>query len=54
MCCAEQMPNRKHLASGSDKGSSLREAKLDLLQQFGDEARPIYWAGFTFVSPSLI
>ena len=39
----------QHLASGSDKGSALRQAKLDLLQQFGDQALPIYWAGFTLV-----
>jgi CHAT domain-containing protein len=38
-----------HLASGADNGSALRQAKLDLLQQFGDQALPIYWAGFTLV-----
>jgi CHAT domain-containing protein len=35
----------QHLADGSDKGSALRQAKLDLLEQFGDQALPIYWAG---------
>ena len=42
----------QHLAAGSDKGSALRQAKLDLLQQFGDQALPIYWAGFTLVGES--
>jgi CHAT domain-containing protein len=39
----------EHLASGTDTGSALRQAKLDLIQQFGDQAIPIYWAGFTLV-----
>jgi len=39
----------QHLISGSDKGAALREAKLDLLREFGDQALPIYWAGFTLV-----
>ena len=42
----------QHLAAGSDKGSALRQAKLDLLKQFGDQALPIYWAGFTLVGES--
>jgi DNA polymerase III delta prime subunit len=42
----------EHLASGVDSGSALRHAKLDLLQQFGDQALPIYWAGFTLVGES--
>lgn len=42
----------QHLAAGSDKGSALRQAKLDLLQQFGDQALPVYWAGFTLVGES--
>ena len=44
----------QHLAAGSDKGSALRQAKLDLLQQFGDQALPVYWAGFTLVGESSI
>jgi len=36
----------QHLADGIDKGRALRQAKLDLLQEFGDQALPIYWAGF--------
>jgi CHAT domain-containing protein len=39
----------QRLAVGSDKGSALRQAKLDLLAQFGEQALPIYWAGFTLV-----
>jgi CHAT domain-containing protein len=39
----------QHLADGSDKGLALHQAKLDLLQQFGEQALPIYWAGFTLV-----
>jgi CHAT domain-containing protein len=39
----------QHLADGRDKGAALREAKLDLLKEFGGEALPVYWAGFTLV-----
>jgi len=39
----------QHLADGSDKGAALRQAKLDLLKEFGDQALPLYWAGFTLV-----
>jgi CHAT domain-containing protein len=39
----------QHLVSGSDKGAALQQAKLDLLKEFGDQALPIYWAGFTLV-----
>ena len=39
----------QHLVDGSDEGSALRQAKLDLLKEFGDQALPIYWAGFTLV-----
>src|SRR5438552_4188572 len=39
----------QHLVNGSDKGAALRGAKLDLLREFGDQALPIYWAGFTLV-----
>jgi CHAT domain-containing protein len=39
----------QHLVDGSDEGSALRQAKLDLLKDFGDQALPIYWAGFTLV-----
>jgi len=39
----------QHLVNGSDEGAALRQAKLDLLKEFGDQALPIYWAGFTLV-----
>jgi CHAT domain-containing protein len=39
----------QHLAEGADKGMALRQAKLDLLKEFGDQALPAYWAGFTLV-----
>jgi len=39
----------QHLANGADKGSAIRQAKLDLLKEFGNQALPIYWAGFTLV-----
>jgi len=34
------------LAAGMEKGSALREAKLELRQKFGSQATPFYWAGF--------
>ena len=37
----------QHLAEGQDKASALRQAKLDLLEQYGDQPPPFYWAGFT-------
>jgi CHAT domain-containing protein len=39
----------KHLRAGQEKGEALRQAKLDLMKDFGDRARPLYWAGFTLV-----
>lgn len=39
----------QHLGDGDDKGTALREAKLDLLKQFGAQALPVYWAGFKLV-----
>jgi CHAT domain-containing protein len=39
----------QHLADGDDKGAALRQSKLDLLKEFGNQALPIYWAGFTLV-----
>ena len=38
-----------HLADRTDKGTALRQTKLDLLKEFGDQALPVYWAGFTLV-----
>ncbi len=37
-----------HLASGDDKASALRDAKLDYLRTLGDRP-PAYWAAFTLV-----
>jgi CHAT domain-containing protein len=39
----------QHLADGDAKGVALRQAKLDLLKEFGDQARPIYWVGFSLM-----
>lgn len=39
----------RHLAAGEDEGAALREAKLDLIKEFGTEAVPFYWAGFYLV-----
>ena len=39
----------QHLRDGVDKGTALRQAKLDLLSQFGDQALPVYWAGFKLI-----
>lgn len=36
-----------HLGEDQDKASALRQAKIDLLKKYGDEALPYYWAGFT-------
>ncbi len=32
-----------------DKGTALRQAKLDLLEKFGSAGLPTYWAGFVLV-----
>jgi CHAT domain-containing protein len=39
----------QHLMDGEDEGAALRQAKLDLLKDFGEQAPPVYWAGFTLV-----
>ena len=39
----------RHLFEGSNKGPALRQAKLDLLRDFGPQTRPVYWAGFTLI-----
>lgn len=36
-----------HLANHEDKGAALRNAKLDVIHKFGEQAPPYYWAGFT-------
>ena len=37
------------LAQGEDTSSALRDAKLDLLAQYGEQVSPFYWAGFIAV-----
>lgn len=37
------------LAEGADRASALRNAKLEMLERFGDQAVPYYWAGFKLV-----
>jgi len=39
----------EHLMSGMDNGAALMRAKLDLLDEFPDQALPACWAGFTLV-----
>ena len=41
-----------HLKRGEDKGSALRNAKLDMIHEFGEQALPYYWAGFTMEGDS--
>ena len=38
-----------NLSKGIDRGAALQKAKLDLIEQFGDDAAPFFWAGFTMV-----
>jgi CHAT domain-containing protein len=38
-----------HLGEGQDEGRALQQAKLELIQQFRDQAAPLFWAGFTLV-----
>ncbi len=42
----------RNLAAGMDKGSALREAKMNLLATFGDRALPFYWAGAVLIGES--
>jgi CHAT domain-containing protein len=39
----------RHLARGEDTSSALRNAKLDLLARYGDQASPFDWAAFIAV-----
>ncbi len=39
----------ENLKKGQDKGLALRQAKIDLLKKYGDQALPYYWAGFVMV-----
>jgi CHAT domain-containing protein len=36
----------KRLAQGENASSALRNAKLDMLAQYGDQLSPFYWAAF--------
>ncbi len=36
----------RHLAQHEDKDVALRQAKLDLIREYGGDAPPFYWAGF--------
>jgi CHAT domain-containing protein len=38
-----------NLAKGADRGAALQKAKLELIEQFGNQALPFFWAGFTMV-----
>ena len=38
-----------HLMNGEDKVEALRNAKLDLLKEFGPSTAPFQWAGFMVV-----
>jgi CHAT domain-containing protein len=44
----------EHLMNGIDNGAALRQAKLDLLHKFSNQALPLYWAGFTLVGDGQI
>jgi CHAT domain-containing protein len=39
----------RHLAQGETKKEALRQAKMDMLREFGDAVPPLYWAGFVLV-----
>ena len=35
----------RHLAEAQDKGTALRQAKIDLISEFADQAVPFYLLG---------
>ena len=39
----------ENLAKGLDRGVALQRAKLEMIEQSGDQAVPFYWAGFTLI-----
>jgi CHAT domain-containing protein len=39
----------RHLVQGETKKEALRQAKMDMLREFGDAVPPLYWAGFVLV-----
>jgi len=43
-----------HLAEKQDKGTALRQAKIELLSEFGAAAVPFYWSGLNMVGDGSI
>jgi CHAT domain-containing protein len=41
-----------YLARGMDKGSALRQAKLDFIAKYKDAALPVLWAGMVMIGDS--
>jgi CHAT domain-containing protein len=41
-----------HLAAGLDDGAAMRQAKMEMIQRFGDRATPYLWGGFIVVGDS--
>ena len=39
----------RRLATGANKATALRDAKLELIKKFGSQAPPLLWAGFIIV-----
>jgi len=39
----------RHLVQGDTKREALRQAKMDMLREFGETVPPLYWAGFILV-----
>jgi CHAT domain-containing protein len=42
-----------YLAQGRDKGSALRQAKLDFIEKYREKALPIHWAGMIMIGDGL-
>ncbi|HEU5402221.1 MAG TPA: CHAT domain-containing protein [Terriglobales bacterium] len=38
-----------HLAHGEDKATALRDAKVDLLNKYGNQVSPYYWGAFVLI-----
>jgi CHAT domain-containing protein len=41
-----------YLVQGMDKGSALRQAKLDFIAKYKDKALPVHWAGMLMIGDS--
>lgn len=39
----------KHIASGETVGTSLQAAQREILAEFGEDAKPYFWSGFTVI-----